>query len=171
MAVIEAIETVYLEADAATVTFSGIPATYEHLQVQISAKATAPISDSAIIATFNSDTGANYSYHYMKASSTTASAASATGSNSMVWFRIPAATVPATDYSAMVVDILDYANTSKNTTVLFANGGPTSMTTPLYFGSQLWDATAAVASIQMSTPSGDEFMRGSEFTLFGLASS
>ena len=40
MAVIEAIATQYLEADAATVTFSGIPATYEHLQLRASVRST-----------------------------------------------------------------------------------------------------------------------------------
>ena len=40
MAVIEAIKTTYLEADVVTVTMSGIPGTYEHLQLRISARST-----------------------------------------------------------------------------------------------------------------------------------
>ena len=41
MAVIEAIATTYLEADAASVTFSSIPATYEHLQLRFNSRSDA----------------------------------------------------------------------------------------------------------------------------------
>ena len=40
MAIIEAIATTYLEADAASVTFSSIPATYEHLQLRMTTRCT-----------------------------------------------------------------------------------------------------------------------------------
>ena len=74
MAVIEAIATTYLEADAASVTFSSL-GSYEHLQLRISAKSdrSATYANDDIELTFNG-AGSNYSYHRMMGSEAGASA-------------------------------------------------------------------------------------------------
>jgi hypothetical protein len=51
---------------AASITFSSIPATYKHLQIRISARcAIATVFSNIIAYRVNSDTGANYTIHYM----------------------------------------------------------------------------------------------------------
>ena len=73
MAVIEAIATTYLEADAASVEFTSIPATYEHLELRFPARGTdttAATYYTSLNLQFGTgggavDTGANYSRHYM----------------------------------------------------------------------------------------------------------
>ena len=67
MAVIEAIETVYLEADVASVTFDSISG-YEHLQLRFSE--TAIYLNGAIRIEFNDDTGSNYAFQQMFGSAT-----------------------------------------------------------------------------------------------------
>ena len=73
MAVIEAIATTYLEADAASVTFSTL-GSYEHLQIRMSTRSTVDDLHDMVKINLNSDTGSNYSRHYMtsRSSSTTA---------------------------------------------------------------------------------------------------
>ena len=162
MAVIEALGTCYLEADAATVTFSSIPATYEHLQLRVSTIGTSSLQN-AIFYLNGDTTGGNYARHYMQGGSSSATAAAVTGSS--MWGLVPeAAANPA--YGCAVIDILDYRNANKNTTLMSVYGG-TAVSPYVQFVSSLWDSTAAVTSVQLLPASGS-FVRGSEFTLYGI---
>ena len=173
MAVIEAIATQYLEADAASVTFSSIPATYEHLQLRWSTRGvTTSFHSPDVYVRFNSDTGGNYSTHYMSGSATNISAPVATGATSMNWGGASGSygSSQAAAYGSLVADILDYANTNKNTTVQFPAGVINAETSVIRFGSGLWDDTSAVSQIDLLLAH-DNWTRGSEFTLYGLNSS
>jgi len=178
MAVIEAIATTYLEADAASVTFSSIPATYEHLQLRISAHITEASDVEYFYMRFNDDTATNYSSHFMKGEASTAGAQANTGQNYIFSRYFPANSVAgsAPHYGVMVMDIFDYANTNKNTTVQWTTGFNLSATvTGVRFCSGLWDSTAAVDEIYLAPdntiPPDFDWTRGSEFTLYGLNSS
>jgi hypothetical protein len=170
MAVIEAIATTYLEADAASVTFSSIPATYEHLQLRISAKQDYASTTTASygMIQLNGDTGANYSDHRMYGKSSTVAGTAGTGQT--VWYLGRYANLtPAANFSGTIWDILDYANTNKNTTCMLVSGVGLD---PAWveFSSGLWDDTAAVHTILIDRSGGSNWMRGSEFTLYGLNS-
>jgi hypothetical protein len=170
MAVIEAISTTYLEADAASVTFSSIPATYEHLQLRFSAACT-HTDVVACYFKYNGDTvTGNYSSKRMRGATSTASAGATTGGAPLLFSFGP--TLPAASFGVGILDILDYANTNKNTTTVCVRGGNNdSASTPDIVGmnSGLWDNTAAVHTITVTISSGN-MARGSEFTLYGLNS-
>ena len=166
MAVIEAIATTYLEADAASVTFSSL-GSYEHLQVRISQRSTRT-SDSTLFLQFNSDTGANYSNYEMHGVGSTAAATGHTGYNQIYLWNGPGTNTVSTGYCTKIVDILDYRNANKNTTISCLNGEPP--VTGVWAGTGLWDSTAAVTTLYFYMYSGD-IARGSEFTVYGLASS
>ena len=180
MAVIEAIATTYLEADAASVTFSSL-GSYEHLQLRYSTHSDLDTSNNydSIYIRFATgggsiDTGTNYSTHQMFAAQTTVAANAATGQTGIYvagYADTPASN--AAEYGPTVLDILDYRNASKNTTIqaTCSTGAKNTSTAYLVFASGLWDNTGAVDQIQLSLYSTDNFVRGSEFTLFGLASS
>ena len=177
MAVIEAIATTYLEADAASVTFSSIPATYEHLQIRMSARNTWPYPQGTGALTFNGTAGTAYSTHGMAATGTGASANPYTGEGNM---KIPRLTtgdgiggttggVASTDFAPAIIDILDYRNANKNTTVLSMGGNSLTTTGPyVWFASGLFDDVTVITSITLD--SNGSWMRGSEFTLYGLNS-
>ena len=81
-------------------------------------------------------------------------------------------TPDAENFGVSVIDILDYQNANKNTTMQQMSttlddyeGGAY-----LWFGSALWDNTAAVTSILLYPPSGD-FLEDTTMTLYGLNSS
>ena len=108
MAVIEAIATTYLEADAASVTFSGIPTTYEHLQVRCSHRAAGSANGMDFFIEFNGDTGSNYSTHTMAGATSTAMALKITGEAKIYVFNgTHGSSVVAGEYAALILDVLD----------------------------------------------------------------
>ena len=171
MAVIEAIATTYLEADAASVTFSSIPATYEHLQLRISMRTTRTSWGERCMMWFNGDTGTNYSNHRMQGTATTTGASGETGvTYTFATYWMPTGFEDAAIYGSSVCDILDYRNGSKNTTVMNTSGEAAMSTPYMVFQSGLWDNVAAVTTILLA-PQYDEFARGTEISLYGLKSS
>ena len=167
MAVIEAIATTYLEADAASVTFSSIPATYEHLRLSGNARYAASGALNNWLIEFNGSGGTAYSTHTMQGYGSSTTAKRYTGSATIIISsQIHGEDMVIAEYCPLVLEILDYANTNKNTTcTTFGNGQ-----NRLGFGSGLWDSTAAVNAIELSS-AGGSLLRGSEFTLYGLKSS
>ena len=176
MAVIEAIATTYLEADVASVTFTSIPATYEHLQLRMS-----PMGDRTASNTWylylrlNGDTGTNYSNHQMYGFSGTSQYVARYTGQDMHWTpHLPTLGGNAASYGGHIIDIFDYANTNKNTTFSITSGVATGTTSVGWF-SGLWDNTAAVDEIWLAPDNvGTDdciWQRGSSFTLYGLNSS
>lgn len=181
MAVIEAISTVYLEADASSVLFDDIPQTYEHLQVRISGKSDRSNvgSDDVTLRLGDSgdspvDTGSNYYAHGLQGSQETEVGF---GQTPLRLGRLSAVggAANAADYGMLVIDILDYRNGSKNTSLSCLGGcvaagtaGDDAMVT---FSSGLWLDVAAVNAVQILPTDGSNLVRGTEVSLYGLNSS
>jgi hypothetical protein len=171
MAVIEAIATTYLEADAATVTFGSIPASYEHLQLRASVRSTETVYAMRLKINLNGDTGTNYSNHFLRGTGSSPTGYAATGvARIEMSDGMHGSSLPAGEYATFILDIPDYANTNKNTTCSFMTGSALGHTdNRVQFGSGLWDNTDAVTTI-LFTPNAGSFSRGCEFTLYGLNS-
>ena len=171
MAIIEAIATTYLEADAASVTFSGIPSTYEHLQLRINARSVdaTQTTGAFIYLRFNGVSSAVYSRHFMTGYGTTTAGGGTAADSYIKPGVVNTALDDAAAYSGLVVDILDYAEDgNKNTTVMSHFGSGLGYNIVGLFSS-MWDSTDDVTQIALTTY--DDFARGSEFTLYGLNSS
>ena len=171
MAVIEAIATTYLEADAASVTFSSL-GTYQHLQIRFSVRTVRASDLETVGIRFNSDTGNNYATNRFFGTGTSEGAGpEITTRRAYAAGQMPTASMhPRTVYGVGLVDILDYGNANKNTTVQFASSEVgTDATHYVTTGAGLWDATDAVTSILLYPANGSAgFLRGSEFTVYGL---
>ena len=173
MAIIEAIATTYLEADAASVTFDDIPSTYEHLQVRISARDVSnDVFESVYLQLGDTghspvDTGTNYSRCYMYGTSSTATAAAQTGSSDIWLGKIAAATSDSASYGSLIIDILDYANANKNTSVAGSNFNGYGDYVRLTGG--VWDDTSVVNAVLIK--GNGNVVRGTEMTLYGIKSS
>ena len=164
MAVIEAIATTYLEANTASVTFSSIPATYEHLELRMSVMN--DVTGSAYYYfRLNSDTSSVYSNQRMTGTSSTVVGASSAGQSYLMAQYLPTIDEGAANYGVLVATYLDYANANKNTTVLWTNGSVIPATS---VGISVWDDTEAVDEILIYCD--NEWQRGSSFTLYGLNS-
>ena len=82
-------------------------------------------------------------------------------------YSLPTANV----YGAAVIDILDYTNTSKYTTVKSLNGCDNNAGTTdsqMYFASGNWRSTSAINTIKMYTYAGQTFATGCTFKLYGI---
>lgn len=162
---------------AASVTFSSIPSTYTHLQIRMIGKTVATVLDQYNPRIrFNSDTGANYTLHFVRGYGTTVDKGAAT-SQTAGWAGV--STFPASNasyaniFGVSVVDILDYANTSKYKTLKTLNGfeangigNGTNDAGQSSFNSGAWMSTSAVSSITIYSDS--DFAQYSSFTLYGI---
>lgn len=148
-----------------TITFSSIPSTYKHLQVRMSMIGAS--GGSLIVANFNSDTGANYTWHSLQGQGTTASGYNGTGNSYSRWFGRDVGT-SSTAPTVLVADILDYTNTNKNTTVRVLSGIDTNGSGEVGLSSSLWINTAAITSITVKTHDGVNFAAGTKIALYGV---
>ena len=150
-----------------TITFSSIPSTYKHLQI----RALNTVSDgSRWSMRFNSDTGNNYFMHYLLGNGSTASASSSGGASDQINGVIHGG--GSTTYPAVaVMDLIDYASTTKNKTLRLMTGTDDNGATGynfLYLKSGLWMSTSAVTSITIFNTSSTNGSTGSTFALYGI---
>ena len=176
MAVIQAIKTFYLEADTAVVEFTGIPSTYKHLQLRFSGRSGDSGTGHVIIyMQFGTgggaaDTGSNYSVHYLRGynGGHGVSVKTANGTNISA-ARIPQEGEDFHCYGISIVDILDYTNTNKNTTCQFQCWSAKA-SGEVGFGSGGWFGGSQGAVDRIKLTMADSWVRGSEFSLYGLGS-
>lgn len=156
-------------AGASTIEFTSIPSTYKHLQVRALIRGAASASAISANMQFNSDTGSNYSYHELYGNGTSAQAsAGATQTRFFLHGNAPAATALASSFGVAVMDILDYANTSKYKTTRCLNGMDVNGSGGyILLDSGNWRNTNAITSIQIAPNSGN-FAQYSQFALYGI---
>jgi hypothetical protein len=157
-------------AGAASITFSSIPSTYTHLQLRIFAKSNNANANDAggLNTTFNSDTSNSYSYHYMFASATGAlSVGQGTSVGGTLLGFINSNNYSASNFTASVIDILDYKNTSKFKTQRSIGGNNGNGVGFAWFVSGSYQKTDAISSITM-TPWSGSLMQYSSFALYGI---
>ena len=152
-----------------TVTFSSIPSTYKHLQIRWIAKDTAGTTVANLRITCNGITGTSYAYHQLYGDGTNVTAtgtASAAFSNA----GIIRSNATVNVMSAGIIDIHDYASTSKfKTFKCFSGSDANTVTTAdrVYLVSGLLQSTDAISSINLIT-TGTAFTTTSTFALYGI---
>jgi hypothetical protein len=169
----ESIATVTVgSGGSANVEFTSIPATYTHLQIRgIGQSSRTGTNRSDLLVKFNgSSTG--YAYHYLQGNG---SAAAAVGASSQTYGTVVSNAIPAQDYTsqfgAVVIDILDYANTNKNTTLRGLGGTDNNGAGTIALGSTLWNNTAAITSVELTIDGAYSFKQYSQFALYGIKGS
>jgi hypothetical protein len=155
---------------SATITFSSIPSTYKHLQIRWIARSTFSSSSAINMKVYiNSDTGANYAYHQLFGDGTSATA---TGSASQTEIIVAGACAGNSMTSGImgtgILDIADYASTTKTKTLRSFAGIDTNTTTgSIRLSSGLYNSTTAMSSISFETNNGN-FGTTSTFALYGI---
>jgi hypothetical protein len=153
---------------ASSISFTSIPATYTHLQIRLLARSTTVASNSNAYIQFNSDTATNYSYHELTGQGSSASAASGTTVSGPRICNYPALSSGASMFGAAVIDILDYANTSKNKTYRSLNGNDQNGSGYAILFSGAWYNTNAITSITIGDNSGGNFVQYTQAALYGI---
>ena len=155
---------------AASITFSSIPSTYKHLQVRGLVRDTnTGTSIGGFAYQLNGDSGSNYAWHLLKGDGTSAAS---TGSATTMFlnstFGAPADGTLANAYGASVLDILDYASTSKYKTARRLEGVDLNGSGSVGIVSGVWMNTAAVTSVSIIAAF-TGFKQYSTFALYGIA--
>ena len=164
----ESIVTATGTGSSGTITFSSIPSTYKHLQIRVMTRSSSVGRN--IQVRFNSDTGANYAQHNMRGNGSTVAAAGSASVTEIEAGWIATSADAANVMGVSLIDVHDYASTSKNKTLraisgLDNNGGTTNERIYLYSG--LWMNTAAINSISLISNSGN-WTTSSVFSLYGI---
>jgi hypothetical protein len=169
----ESIATVVVGSGGASeIEFTSIPSTYQHLQVRILAQSTrATFSADNIRFRLNDDTGSNYSRHFLSGDGASASSG-ATSSTDYMWCGQMSSTVTANIFGVAIIDILDYSNVNKFTTIrsLFGvdlNGINNTISGSVGIWSGNWRNTNAVTKMVFNAQSAG-YAEKTHFALYGI---
>lgn len=169
----ESIATVTVGAGGtSSVTFSSIPSTYQHLQIRFIARCSrSDYTVAALLARFNSDTGSNYSGHYLGGNGGSAFAYGGANYTFSPAGLVSGTNVAASVFSGGVIDVLDYQNTNKYKTVRSLagfNGNAAGTGDEINLQSGSWRNTNAISSIDFTLETGANFLQYSSFALYGI---
>lgn len=168
----ESIATATGTGSSGTITFSSIPSTFKHLQIRGIARTSAAgigLDDFAI--TLNNITTSSYAYHVLQGNGSSASAGGAASQTSgAIYKATTGAAATANNMGVSLIDVLDYASTTKNKTIRGFSGtdqNGAAGTGYVTINSSLFISTAAVTSIELKTFGGN-WTSQTTFALYGI---
>jgi len=166
----ELISTTVLGSNTASVTFTdgGSWSNYKHLQIRMTARSISAVTEVAAQIRLNSDTGANYAFHYLLGGGSTPFAGASTSSTNISFYGMAGGSATANSFGVGIIDILDYASTSKNKTLRALTGVGA---TKIGLGSGVWLNTAAVSSVLIYPEGTTSWATGSRFSIYGVRGS
>lgn len=169
----ELLTTTILGSNTGSVTFSNLNSTYgstyQHLQV----RATFSFVDYGdyMVVRMNGDSAANYASHALNGTGSSVTSTSNVANDtqkSQIYTSI--ATASSTQFTGLVMDILDPFETTKFKTIR-ALGGSGNSAEYITLSSGVWRNTAALTDIRFGVPGNATNIRtGSRFSLYGLRS-
>ena len=162
------IETISItNTSTSAITFKGIPQNYRHLQIRAILRNSGANTEALSSMVFNGDTSANYSTGYLYG--TGASVATAhTASTSFGYFIDGNGSGTLSNvFASGVVDIPDYAVTSKYKTARGLSGWDANGSGFNFLTSSNWRSYAPITSITITCGQGN-FAQNSHFALYGL---
>ena len=154
-----------------TITFSSIPSTYSHLQIRCLARTDTGFANDYIQFRFNSDTGSNYTYHGIEGDGASAAGFGGTAQTIALTTNITGSAATANAMGTSIIDILDYASTSKYKTVRNLGGqdqNSVSNTGQIRLISNLWLSTSAINRIDLTSFRSANWTTSTTFALYGI---
>lgn len=167
-----ALATVSLTSTASSIVFDSIPANYTHLQIRYAARCSrSDYTVAALFARFNSDSGSNYSGHYLGGNGGSAFAYGGANYTFSPAGLVSGTNVAASIFSGGVIDVLDYQNTNKYKTVRSLagfNGNASGTGDEINFQSGSWRNTNAITKIEFTIETSANFLANTTFALYGI---
>jgi hypothetical protein len=159
---------VLLGSSSTGLTFSNIPQTYTHLQIRASVRTSRNDATTDVLTIqFNGVTTNSYSTHGLVGNR---SSVTSYGYNPyphpMYLDGMPSTTSTANIFGVGIIDILNYSNTSINTTVRAIGGTDFNGSGQVRFTSGVWNNTNAVTSIYFGSVG--SYLANSTFALYGI---
>jgi hypothetical protein len=147
---------------SSSITFSSIPSTYTHLQIRYIDTTSTAYQNLFFIC--NSDSASNYSAHRLFGIGSGSALADV---EQTTYMNMGRSGYDSTSFAAGVVDVLDYANTTKYKTFKTLYGTDGNGAGAIFFSSGNWRSTSAISSITI-TPASGNFSQYSSFALYGV---
>ena len=161
--------TTTLSTSTSAITFTNIPTNYEHLQVRFMLRGTNADANIDVWCWLNNDTStANYTSHFLRGNGATASASGSAASISPRIGSVNSGGSGANMFGVGIVDILDYANTNKYTTMRSLTGEDENGGGNIFLYSSLWLNAAAVTSIKLEPQATNNLVAYSTAALYGI---
>ena len=169
--VYDLLETTVLSSSASSVTFSslGSYSDYKHLQIRLTTRSDwSSAFNNDVYLRFNSDTGSNYSWHWLYGDGSAVYSGQASNTGRIdIKDPVPSLLVTSNVFGASVIDILDFSATTKNKTIRSLNGTHNPGETKIVFQSGLWRNTNAITELSLESSNGS-FISGCRFSLYGV---
>jgi len=158
----EPIATTTLGSAASSITFSSIPATYTDLRIALVVTGTSTANRVGL--QYNSDTGSNYSFTYLRGDGATAISGANTANPQI---RISAANQASTSLQFVTFDIFSYAG-SINKTSLATLQNDQNGSGDVIYSVGLWRNTAAITTATLMLLNAGNYNTGTTATLYGI---
>jgi len=155
---------------SSSITFSNLNtySDYKHLQIRATIRTNrSGNQDDLMMVRFNGDTGTNYAGHAIYGNGSTIASFSQASQTYIRSIYVNGADAATNSYMGMVLDLLDYSNTSKNKTIRALHG--THNYNWISLASGFWNNTAAITSITFNMVlTATSFVAGTRFSLYGI---
>jgi hypothetical protein len=153
-----------------SITFAGLPTggQYSHLQIRLIARTANGNNNDLIYYRFNDDSGSNYSWHYLQGDGSNPGTGGATSQSKIYTWSSSASNSAASSFGAEIIDILDYASTSKYKTLKNLGGVDNNGSGNINLTSGLWMNTNPINSITITNYSATNFSQYTQFSLYGV---
>lgn len=168
---VQLIQSQVLAATTASVSFSAIPTTYNHLELRWHGRTTSGNTSDNLIMRINGDSGPNYDWELLAGLNTTASATPSLGDSKLLLGTLVGGTGTAGFFSNGTVDIQGWSQSGASHVVTvsgkwyacWSNSAATSQTGAM---GGLYTPSSAATSLTL-TPAAGSFAAGSVFSLYG----
>ena len=154
---------------AGTISFTSIPSTYSSLQIRVTARDTVTgTTNEDIRLRFNNITTSSYTRHNLSGDGANATAGGSTATTYLdIYQVVPKAGTTANIFGGVIINIHDYASTSKNKTVRALGGADLNGSGNIGLHSGLFIDTTAINRIDLIS-NGTAFATNSTFALYGM---
>ena len=165
----ESIATVTVgSGGASTIEFNSIGSTYQHLQVRGISRNSGAINESQMYVYFNGvESGTAYAQHLLSGDGAAATASGTASTSGVPSGLTTGSSASASIFAGFVLDILDYASSSKNKTTRTFTGSDRNGGGIVRMASGLWASTNAITSMRFYPASGN-FVQHTTFALYGI---
>jgi len=161
------IQTTTLSSSQTSLTFSSISQNYTDLVLVSSVVGDRSANADSLAIRFNGDSSSIYAYIYAIGETSSGPASNKATSQTNIWIGNFISNSVANP-SATITNIQNYSNTSTNKTILTRNNAIASAYNIVGMIVGNWASTAAITSITVRSETGNNFLSGSTFTLYGI---
>jgi len=164
------LETEILASSQSSVTFDNldtVAADYKHLQIRVVGRTDRSNNGDDLEVELNDIASSSYARHGLQGTGSSVVSYENSSESYTRLGRLTAATGNNDSFGAVILDILDFSDSSKNTTIRALSGFADNQT-DIRLASGLLNNTSAITKIKFTPAAGINFVTGSRFSLYGL---